>query len=157
MGEFDFENGAKVQYYFANDEKNKSVSDALRVRNTKFEDYDIVIGNAGNNPALTTTALMQSVRDVRRAGVPFVWLTTYDGTGDIEELADGEQTEFFELGAKFIPVHDMVQDLVNMTKGAVEHEVNIHYCMPGPPNELGLLFLRIIWAHWVETHPSDSV
>lgn len=33
------------------------------------------------------------------------------------------------------------------TKGVVEGETyNPHFCMPGPPNEIGILILRIAWS-----------
>lgn len=157
VGEYEFLNGAKVQFYFAHRTENKTLSDALHVRDTMFEDYDIILGNAGNPPSMRMASLMESAREIRAAGVPFIWLSTYDGIGNVKKLTDADRAEFFGLGAKFIPVHEMVEGFVNLTKGVVEHEVNNHYCMPGPPNELGLLFLRIIWAHWTESHSSNSV
>lgn len=87
--------------------------------------------------------------------MPFVWLSTYDGFGNIENedfegntaYGEGEFNEagpkakfmhdrkeeerFSESGAHFVGVDWMVQGLDYLRKGAVEGSRDPHFCLPG--------------------------
>ncbi|CAM9726063.1 unnamed protein product, partial [Pylaiella littoralis] len=77
-----------------------------------------------------------------------LWVSHYDGNGDVASWTSEEQAEFWNSGARFLPVHRMVEGLEYLTKGVVEGETsgNPHFCMPGPPNEIGILVLRVAWS-----------
>eukprot|EP00903_Cladosiphon_okamuranus_P014838 g13739.t1 len=124
---FEFENGAVLHYHFAHKEENKSIEDALKVQGTELSDYDAVMANPGNEPRM-------EVSETLRTG------------GRLKEAGE-EQEEFWNQGARFVPVHRMVETLKYLTKGEVEGERhNSHFCLPGPPNEIGVLLLKMVWA-----------
>ena len=143
---FEFENGAVVHYHFAHREEGKQIEDALRVHGTKFSDYDAIFANPGNTPRLETSEVLRTATYVKGEGVPLFWLATYTGYGDIRDWTYEERRTFKRSGARFVPVHDMVESMSYLTKGVVEGESNSHFCMPGPPNEIGILLLKVAWA-----------
>lgn len=53
---------------------------------------------------------------MKGAGVPFFWLPTYEGGGGIGAWPPEEQAEFWDSGARFVPVHRMVESLTYLTK-----------------------------------------
>lgn len=87
--------------------------------------------------------------------VPFVWLSTYEGFGNIDNedfegntaysegkfneagpksffLRDLKQKERFrESGAHFVGVDWMVQGLDHLRRGGVEGNRDPHFCLPG--------------------------
>lgn len=114
---------------------------------TGFEDYDVVIGNAGNSPSVLPEELLRSANVLKEEGVALIWLSTYDGEGNIEHWSEDQRERFKESGAKFVPIHRMVESLTYLTKAVIESEKhNPHFCMPGPPNEIGILLLKAMWA-----------
>lgn len=56
------------------------------------------------------------------------------------------QEAFNAAIAKHLAVHDIMKSMQNFTIGAVESVENDHFCLPGPPNELAILVLELIWA-----------
>lgn len=143
---FEFENGAMIHYHFAHKEDGKRIEDALRVHDTKFSDYDAIVANTGNEPRMETSEVVRVAAMLKDEGIPLFWMSTYLGEGDIRDWTEEEREAFKSSGARFVPVHDMVESLSYLTKGAVEGEFNPHFCMPGPPNEIGILMLKIAWA-----------
>lgn len=143
---FEFDNGSLLHYHFAHKEEGKRIEDALRVHGTAYSDYDAIVANLGNEPRMETSELLRTAERLNTEGVPLFWLTAYEGEGDIRDWEDDEQERFTESGARFLPVHEMVESLGYLTKGVVEGEVNPHFCMPGPPNEIGVLLLKMAWA-----------
>lgn len=147
-GVFEFANGASIHFYFAHKEIHKRIEDALDVHDTAFGDYDVVFANPGNKPHMDPSVLLDSALELQQAKVPLVWFSAYEGEGDIREWDVDQQRKFADLDAKFLPVHDMVKDFGNLTKGFIESERNPHFCMPGPPDEIGVLLLKLVWSHW---------
>lgn len=43
-----------------------------------------------------------------------------------------------------------------LRKGEVEGEHNPHFCMPGPPNEIGVLLLKMAWALYDEREEASE-
>lgn len=146
-----YPNGARIDYYFAHRTENKTIAHALEPHGTEFKDYTIVIANAGNPPSLRTPALLESAGEIAEAGVPFMWLSTYDGVGNVQLFSQEDRDLLHSLGVKFLPVHSMVEGLDYLTRGFIEGETNHHYCMPGPPNEIALLLLRMMWSLWSQS------
>eukprot|EP00752_Nemacystus_decipiens_P014381 g12791.t1 len=142
----EFENGAVLHYHFANDEEHKSIDDALEIHGTDFSDYDAVFANLGNPPRMKAPMVLTAAGRLKEAGVPFFWLSDFEGKGDVLAWRPEEQEEFWACGARFVPVHRMVDSLEYLTKGFVEDEPNHHFCLPGPPTEIGILLLRMTWA-----------
>lgn len=156
VSEYAYPNEAKVHFYFAHRTENKTIEHALEAHNTKFEDYNLIFANQGNPPSMRSGPMLESARNIAAAGVPLIWLSTYDGGGDIRHFGTEDRQAFDAMGIKFLPVHNIVESLTNLTIGVVEHKNNSHFCMPGPPNEIGLLMLRIVWSHWLEVQPHDD-
>ncbi|CAM9162932.1 unnamed protein product [Scytosiphon promiscuus] len=143
---FLFNNGAILHYHFAHVENNKQVEDALKVHGTKFSDYDAVVANPGNKPNMEVAEVLRVASVLQDQGLPLFWMSSYEGVGDVAGWLPEEQEAFWASGARFIPVHRMVESLQFLTKGVVEDEHNPHFCMPGPPNEIGVLLLKMAWA-----------
>lgn len=146
MSVFEFANGSTLHYFFAHTEEDKAVEDALEAHGTDYGDYDAVFANAGNDPRLEPLMMISAASKFGAHGVPFFFQSVYQGEGDIRDLTPEQKRHFDETGAFFIPVSEMVKNLQRFTKGFVEDEWNPHYCLPGPPDEIGLLMLRLVWA-----------
>lgn len=146
LGVFEFANGSTLHYYFAHKEEDKAIEDALEAHGTDYGDYHAVFANAGNKPRLEPLMMIAAACKFGAHGVPFFFQSVYEGQGDIRELTPAQKRQFDESDAFFIPVSEMMKSLERFTKGFVEDELNPHYCMPGPPDEIGLLFLRLVWA-----------
>ena len=113
--------------------------------------YDVVFMNAGNSPSLSIQMTIKSAIQVQAAGTPFFWLSTYDGVGRISEWSLDEKTRFFATRARYVDIQSMMLGLQAWTKGAVEGVDDPHYCLPGPPNEIALLLVKIVWAVFEES------
>lgn len=149
--EYLFENGAIVHYYFAGPEPNKSIKDALLQHgNVSLSYYDAVFANNGNGPIMTVDATCETAFELQALSVPLFWLSTFRGQGSINMWNDAQKAQFTQSGARFINVGHMLFGLSNFTKGAIEDRVDPHYCLPGPPDELGFLLLKIMWALYQE-------
>ncbi|CAN0140993.1 unnamed protein product, partial [Pylaiella littoralis] len=144
---FEFSNGAILQYHFSHKEENKRIEDAVEIHGSELSEYDAVVANVGNKPRMEVSEMLRTAGVLKEVGVPLFWMSNYDGNGDVASWTSEEQTEFWNSGARYLPVHRMVESLDYLTKGVVEGETyNPHFCMPGPPNEIGILILRIAWS-----------
>lgn len=154
--EYNFKNGARLHYHFAGGGL-KRIEDALGEHDVPLSSYDVVFANPGNEPYMTTDVMLESARALKTAGVPLFWSSTYDGVGDIQDWNPTERAAFAENGVRFIPIHSMVQSLRHWTKGKVEsNSTDTHFCLPGPPSEIGMLLLRIAWALHFEAECDGS-
>ena len=135
-----------MHFHFAHKEEGKRIENGLRAHGTSFSDYDAIVANTGNEPRMETSELLRTAAKLQDEGIPLIWMSEYEGEGDIRDWTEEEREAFKSSGARFVPVHDMVESLSYLTKGAVEGEFNPHFCMPGPPNEIGILLLKIAWA-----------
>ena len=156
-GVFRFDNGATIHYHFAHTEMSKRIEDGIRVHETGFGDYDAVVANSGNKPPMEPEELLRVANELKEEGVPLIWLSTYEGNGAVDQWSDEQRVEFEESGAKFVPIHRMVESLTYLTKGVIEGEHNPHFCMPGPPNEIGILLLQTAWAIRAESEMGGRV
>ncbi|CAN0241692.1 unnamed protein product [Ectocarpus sp. 12 AP-2014] len=149
--EYLFENGAVVHYYYAGGDQHKTIKDALlRHGNVSLSYYDAVVANHGNGPQMTVDNVCEAAFELQALSVPFFWLSTYSGQGSVNMWNDAQKAQFTQSGARFVNVGHMVFGLSNFTKGVVEDLVDPHFCLPGPPDELGFLLLKIIWALYHE-------
>lgn len=115
--------------------------------NASLSDYDVVFANVGNGPPMTADSVCDAALQAQAAAVPFFFLSLYSGKGDIGEWDASQRTTFFESGARYVDVGDMVLGLDEFTRAAVEgEESDNHFCLPGPPDEIGLLMLNLMWA-----------
>lgn len=152
LGVFNFNNGAVLHYYFADTEKNKHVEDALTVFKTKFSNYDMIFVNHGNDPNIETDSLLNSAKAAQQARVPLIWMSTYDGAGALHEYFSPEEVALFhELGARYLPAHEITKGAESFVKGEVEGGNDGHFCLPGPPNEVGIFLFQLVWSHWIQT------
>lgn len=163
-------NGATVHYYMSDAQQNKRAGDALVSHSASWSDYDAVFANAGNKPYMLTESVLTTASELQRVAVPFFWLSQYDGVGDINKWKAGEVSRFHESGARYVDIRSMTRGLRSLTKGAIEpdedYPTNVrddsfllrnggdpHFCLPGPPNEMGVLLLKLMWAVRQESAP----
>lgn len=150
-------NGATVHYYFSGVEANKTIADALRYHNNAtWCDYDAVFANGGNTPKMPPESVLTAAFELQNASVPFFWLSEYDGYGDISRWEESNVLLFHESGARFVDIGTMARGLRSLTKGGIEEHSTSnsfqkkfgdpHFCLPGPPDEMGLLLLKLVWA-----------
>ena len=146
-GEFFFENGATVHFTFSDRNRGKRLKhEQIEHGNEPLSSYDAVIMNSGNPPRMKSSVALAGAIEVQNAGAQFVWLSEYGrGTG-IDSWPEDEREAFYESGAKFLDVNRMVTGLKYLTKGKVEGSGDPHFCMPGPPNEIAILVLQLMWA-----------
>ena len=150
-GEFYFDNGATVHYTFEHHQE-KNIDDARYDHgNETLSFYDAVIVNPGNSPRMTQTHVVELAHELQAIGVPLFWLSSYDGHGDIGLWSEEHRERFTASGAHFVPIGDMARGLKAWTKGSVEgSHSDRHYCLPGPPDEMALLMLKLLWAVYEE-------
>ena len=142
-----------VHYVFAHHQNDKQIESGLLSHNTSLSYYDVVVANSGNDPHINRSSLLQSAVKIQNEEVQLIWLTDYSGTGDISGWEASEKTQLAGTGTMFLPVHYMVRGLGQWTKGFVVDGVingEKHYCLPGPPDHMGLLMLRVMWALYEE-------
>lgn len=147
-GEFFFENGAVVHYTFSHTQENKGLDHALHGHGMEADSkYDAVFMNAGNTPPLDAQSAIKIASEVQASGSQFFWLSTYSGVGSISQWKREERKRFFETGALYIDIECMAQGMAAYTAGVVEGGGgDSHFCLPGPPNEIAVLLLKIMWA-----------
>ncbi|CAM9224832.1 unnamed protein product [Scytosiphon promiscuus] len=156
ISEFVFSNGAVLHYYFANRQKDKRVSDALpRFNVSSLSYYDVVIANNGNGPRMHSSRTLEAAAELQNASVPFLWLSTYDGRhgreGDVDGWKARDRERMEVLGAKYVRIGVMALGLDHLHKRVVEpRSGDSHFCLPGPPNEMALLLLKLVWAWYFE-------
>ncbi|CAN0198178.1 unnamed protein product [Scytosiphon promiscuus] len=155
--EYTFANGAVLHYQFAGGQQNKRVSAALPHFNVSaFSYYDAVIANYGNPPSLEPPEVLAAAAELKDASVPFFWLSTYEGLngegGDVDGWALDDRVRMDSLGVKYVRVGVMALGLDHLRKKNVQPEVggDPHFCLPGPPNEMALLLLKLVWASYFE-------
>ena len=143
-----------MHYYYVGGEKGKSFEAALNqheVMSLSF--YDVIIANTGNGEPMETEYLLKSAQVMHDVGVQLIWLSLYDGRGNIADWEEDDRTRFADSGAKFLPIEYMARGLEQYKKGDVEPQVNPkdpHFCLPGPPAEMGFLLLQLLWAMYEE-------
>lgn len=111
-----------------------------------MSDYDVVVANSGNKPVMDTKRTVASAQHFHQVGVPFIWLATYDGVGNINDWEFGDREAFLAAKGNHIPVNNMMETMSNFTMGAELGSDDDHFCLPGPPDEVGLLILQLVWA-----------
>lgn len=139
-----------MNYVFSDVGTKKHIENALHLHDDEwFTSYDMVIANNGNQPYMEPTAVIETALRLQGAQVPFFWLSTYSGKGAISDWSEKERAMFAHSGANFVPVGDMMRGMDRLKRGRVErklHKNDPHFCMPGPPNELGILLVKMMWA-----------
>lgn len=143
---FELDDNTVIHYFFAAENVNKSIDIAFSQFGTSPEDYDFAVFNAGNIPVMPADEAVASAQRIHQAKGSFVWLATYDGEGDVRSWSPEQQQAFLATDAKFIAVNSMMKSVVDFTRGAAEGISDGHFCLPGPPDELGLLLRQVIWA-----------
>lgn len=141
-----------MHFQFSHTEPDKGLADARKKHgNNTISSYDAVFVNPGNNPPIDAQQAVEIALEVQAAGSQAFWLSTYNGGGRISKWSKNQRARFYESGALYIDIECMTEGMKYLTKGAVEGEVDNHFCMPGPPDEIALLLLKIIWAMFEES------
>ena len=150
-GEYLFDNGALVHFQFSGTQDTKGLTDARKMHGMQdLSSYDAVFVNSGNNPPIGAKKAVEIALEVQAAGTQLFWLSTYNGGGQISNWSKNERSRFHESGALYVDIACMARGMNSWTKGDVEGVTDGHFCMPGPPNEIALLLLNIIWAMFEE-------
>lgn len=113
--------------------------------------YDAVFLNPGNNPPIDAEQAVEIALEVQAAGTQVFWLSAYGGNGRTSKWTKDQRSLFYESGALYVDIQCMAQGMKSWTKGGVEGVADGHFCMPGPPNEIALLLLKIVWAMFEES------
>lgn len=71
---------------------------------------------AKNNNNNQVSETLRAAGRLKEAGVPLFWLSAYEGEGDVGAWLPEEREEFWDSGARFLPVHRMVESLKYLTK-----------------------------------------
>lgn len=108
--------------------------------------YDAVFVNAGNGVTMKVTDAITTAIEVQHAGAAFFWLSTYTGMGSMSKWTEDQAKRFFASGANYVDIESMAKGMEAWTKGAVDGKRDDHYCLPGPPDEIANLLLKIVWA-----------
>ncbi|CAM9508172.1 unnamed protein product [Laminaria digitata] len=146
-GEYYFRNGAAVHYTFSHTQENKGLEHALHGHGMdEGATYNAVFMNAGNDPPLDAAKAIDLALEVQASGSQFFWMSTYNGVGSISQWTRDERVRLFETGALYIDVQCMMRGMEAYTAGVVEGGADGHYCLPGPPNEIAVLLLKIMWV-----------
>lgn len=124
------------------------MTDALPYHgNASLSHYDAVFANVGNGPQMTADSVCDIAFQLQATAVPFFFVSLYNGKGGIGDWDVSQNRDFSQSGARYVNVGDMVLGLGEFTKAAVEGQKHDHhFCLPGPPDEIGLLMLNLIWA-----------
>lgn len=147
-GEFFFKNGAAVHYTFGHTQQHKGLDHARHGHGMDADSaYDAVFMNAGNDPSMDAKTAIDIAFEVQASGSQFFWLSTYNGVGHISQWTREERVRLLKSGALFIDVQSMMQGLDAYSVGVVEGGGGDgHHCLPGPPNEIALLLLKLMWT-----------
>lgn len=153
MSSFRFRNGASWHYQYAQDDNvgvQKSVDDRIGYFSVDPENIDVIVANHCNGRPLTYASLLTTAQRFAGSETLIIWLTAYDGVGKFSE----EKMETLRaLGVVQVDLSVMMSDprLIELSCLAVQKiPRDSHYCLPGPPDEISILILRIIWAHFQE-------
>ncbi|CAM9862282.1 unnamed protein product [Discosporangium mesarthrocarpum] len=141
-----FENHASIKYIFADNERAKSIGKYAEVAfGMKPSDFDVVVANPGNMPYMTRESLVSTARALNGTGTALFWMSTYDGTYLWE---DQQESPLKGLDVVQFDTHNIVSSQTSYQVQNVEmgHVNDPHFCLPGPPLELGVLLLDLIWA-----------
>lgn len=158
-------NKAIMHYHYAGHGDNKNIRETLPYhRNVHWSYYDAVFANSGNPPAMSEESVVESAVELQRAGVPFFWLSNYDGVGDMSGWKESNRLAFHESGARYVNISAMTLGLDALTKGSVESRTispgnpDPHFCLAGPPDEMASLLLKIMWAvHHASPKPDSHL
>ncbi|CAN0467633.1 unnamed protein product, partial [Ascophyllum nodosum] len=60
---------------------------------------------------METEYLLKSAQVMHDVGVQLIWLSLYDGRGNIADWEEDEQARFADSGAKFLPIEYMARGL----------------------------------------------
>lgn len=59
-----------VHYYYAGEDKDKNVEDALKFNGgVPLDYYDIVFANSGDNPRMVSSSVLDAAEELQQAGV----------------------------------------------------------------------------------------
>ena len=151
QGEYLFDNGALVHFQFSGTEDTKGLT-AARNRHgmDDISSFDAVFVNPGNDPPIGAEKAIKIALEVQAAGTQLFWLSTYRESGEISKWSKDQRGRFNECGPLYVDTSCMARGMNSWTKGDVEGVADRHFCMPGPPNEIALLLLRMVWAMFEE-------
>ena len=140
-----------MHFQFSHNQKTKGLDDArLKHRMEDLSSYDAVFINQGNKPTIDAEQAIEIALVVQAAETQVFWLSTYDASSRISKWSKDQRARFYKSGALHVDIECMARGMKTWTKGSVEDVNDGHFCMPGPPDEMALLLLKIIWAMFEE-------
>lgn len=151
---FQFRNGASVHYRFSDQTVlHKNIDTEIAYMGLDSANVDVVISNAGNGENMPFWSLRKAAKGMLGSGKLILWLSTfYNGRG----IYTGSQSKTLaDLGVVQFDLSMMMRTSLQPIRELSCHVVesrqdDTHYCMPGPPDELGILLARIVWAHFLQ-------
>lgn len=155
MASFQFRNGASLHYRFSDQTlHHKDIDNEIAYMGLNPDKVDVVIANMGNGEIIPFSSLSKSARRMQESGKLILWLSTFYN-GRVGIYAGPRGKALADLGVVQFDFSMMMRDSLQAVKElsckVVENRSqDTHYCMPGPPDELGILLARMVWAHFVQ-------
>ncbi|CAM9315731.1 unnamed protein product [Sphacelaria rigidula] len=150
---FTLRNGASIHYKFSDEHiMSKNILREIASMGLDLVDVDVVFSNGGNGKEMSFKDLHESARALKESETLLVWLSKFYNRNTIytgprgKALRDIDVIQFdmsTMMRTHLKPVKEFSHRFVEGRAG------DTHYCMPGPPDELGILFARIVWAHFL--------
>lgn len=148
-----FRNGARVFFRFSDISiRNKQIEREMRSMGLDPTDVDVIISNSGNGEKMTFESLRTTAQNFRGSGKLILWLSNYF---HVTSLFEGQQARTLaDLGVVQFDMSKVMRHTLHPNEKSycqvVENrQLDTHYCMPGPPDELGILLARMVWAHFL--------
>lgn len=152
VSSFWFRNDAVWHYQYSSNVDAgvyKNIDRQIEILNLDPGSIDVVVANCGNGTPLTYESLLSTAQGFSGSGTLIIWLTTYTGSGKFNE---DEMHTLEALGVVQVDLGVMLSDrrAEELRVATVEEKPDGHYCLPGPPDEVSILILQIIWAYFHE-------
>ena len=143
-GYFVFDNGAAVKYMVA-DRQYKDYDDLItQVR--VIREGDIFFINSGNMPTIGVEEILKIAEEIHSSGAKLFFLSNYY-YNPFTFWTNENKKKLEEYNATYLNITCITNGIYDWRKGEVEGgEPDGHFCLPGPPNEIAFLILRLIWA-----------
>lgn len=151
-GDFVFDNGAAVTYLFSDTESksyNKLISQVRVIR-----EGDIFVINNGNMPKMGQEEILETAKEIKHSGGKLFFLSSYYyNTSHLDFWTKENKKKLKEYDVTYLDVTCMTNGIHDWRKSEIEGgEKDTHFCLPGPPNEIAFLLLRLIWAYTTEVN-----
>lgn len=148
-GYFVFDNDSAVKFIVSHTESNKGY-DKLISQVRVIREGDIFFMNSGNMPYISVEEVLKIAKEINYYGAKLFFLSNYYYNPLVFWTNDNKK-KLEEYNVTYLNITCMTNGIYDWRKSEVEGgELDGHFCLPGPPNEMAFLILRLIWAQMNE-------